>query len=102
MNPVPEIDVERARELQQSGEATFLDIRDPASFAAGHIEGATHLTDANVESVLSGLSPDRCVVVVCYHGNSSRGGAAFLLQRGFQEVYSLQGGFEAWRATQSL
>ena len=32
----------------------------------------------------------------CYHGNSSLGGAAHLLSKGFEEVYSMSGGFAAW------
>ena len=30
-------------------------------------------------------------------GNSSQGAAQYLLQQGYDEVYSLDGGFEAWR-----
>jgi thiosulfate sulfurtransferase len=36
--------------------------------------------------------------VVCYHGNSSQGAAAYLVSQGFSEVYSLDGGIEAWQA----
>ncbi|MGL5628515.1 MAG: rhodanese-like domain-containing protein, partial [Plesiomonas shigelloides] len=37
------------------------------------------------------------VIVMCYHGNSSQGAAQYLVNQGFDEVYSLNGGFEAWR-----
>lgn len=36
------------------------------------------------------------LMVMCYHGNSSRGAAQYLLHQGFDEVYSVDGGFEAW------
>ena len=42
---------------------------------------------------------DRPLIVACYHGNSSQGAAAYLAHQGFAEVYSLDGGFELWRAT---
>ena len=38
------------------------------------------------------------VVVVCYHGNSSQGAAQYLAQQGFETVFSMDGGFEAWRS----
>ena len=32
------------------------------------------------------------------HGNSSQPAAQFLYEKGFEQVYSLDGGFEAWQA----
>ncbi|MGQ7176509.1 rhodanese-like domain-containing protein, partial [Escherichia coli] len=37
------------------------------------------------------------VMVMCYHGNSSKGAAQYLLQQGYDVVYSIDGGFEAWQ-----
>ncbi|MBL2893588.1 thiosulfate sulfurtransferase GlpE, partial [Klebsiella pneumoniae] len=39
---------------------------------------------------------DTAVMVMCYHGNSSKGAAQYLLQQGFDKVYSVDGGFDAW------
>ncbi|MCP5904950.1 rhodanese-like domain-containing protein, partial [Klebsiella pneumoniae] len=36
------------------------------------------------------------VMVMCYHGNSSKGAAQYLLQQGYEAVYSVDGGFDAW------
>lgn len=36
---------------------------------------------------------------MCYHGISSRGAAQFLIGQGFESVYSVDGGFEAWSKT---
>jgi thiosulfate sulfurtransferase len=35
---------------------------------------------------------------MCYHGNSSKGAAQYLLTQGFKAAYSIDGGFDAWRA----
>ncbi len=96
MARVPEIDVQAAREWLKSGEAVFLDIRDPGSHAAGRIPDSQHLHDGVVESFLEETPRDSKIVVYCYHGNSSLMAAAWLLEQGFQTVYSLAGGFEAW------
>ncbi len=45
---------------------------------------------------------DTPVIVCCYHGISSQQAAQFLIHQGFEEVYSLDGGFEAWRKGQSF
>ncbi|MCP5326018.1 MAG: thiosulfate sulfurtransferase GlpE [Oceanospirillaceae bacterium] len=75
----------------------IVDIRDPQSFAMGHIPGATRLDNSNVAAFIANTAMDKPVMVVCYHGNSSQGAAQFLSEQGFSEVYSLNGGFEFWR-----
>lgn len=75
---------------------TVLDIRDPHAYAAGHIDAAIHLTQQNVETVLDSLSVPEPVVVCCYHGHSSQPVAQWLADRGFERVYSLDGGYTEW------
>lgn len=87
-----------ARKHFDARSAVFVDIRDPASFSASHIEGAISLVDeASAESFTTGTNKSQTVIVYCYHGNSSRGAARFLGEQGFEEVYSMAGGFEEWR-----
>ncbi len=85
-----------ARTLIDNG-ATLADIRDPESYGRGHIRGALHLTSDNLQEFLEQNDPDQPLVVYCYHGNSSQPAAQFLYEKGFDEVYSLDGGFEAWQ-----
>jgi thiosulfate sulfurtransferase len=101
MNDIAQIDVAQAKELLESG-ATFVDIRDPASYEAAHIPGAIPLSDANVEKFVTQSDKEKPVVVYCYHGNNSQGGAAYLMDQGFQKVFSLAGGFELWRQHQKI
>lgn len=90
-----QIDISGAHDLHAQQAATFLDMRDPESFHAGHIPGAVHLHDRNLAQVMAQTPRDKTVVVYCYHGNASRGGAEFLVKEGFQAV-SMMGGFTAW------
>ena len=94
---VPEIDIRQAQLLLEAGTATFVDVRDPNSFWAEHIPGATHLDDSNVQQFVASADKQAAVVVYCYHGNSSRGATAFFQDQGFTGVSSLSGGFTAWR-----
>ena len=79
-------------------QAIIADIRDENSFAAGHIEGAYHLTNGSIVQFMQQFPFEQPVVVVCYHGNSSQGAAQYLAQQGFEQVFSMDGGFESWRS----
>lgn len=94
---IPEITPDAAAEKLAAGTALFLDVRDGGSYAASHVPGAVHGTDAMIQDFVEETPKDQPIIVYCYHGNASRGGTAFLLQQGFRDVASLSGGFEAWR-----
>ena len=82
--------------MREQGLVQVVDIRDGASFTAGHIPGAQPLNDGNLEAFLASADKTRPLVVCCYHGHSSQNVAAFLAGEAFQEVYSLDGGYSAW------
>ncbi|WP_304166366.1 thiosulfate sulfurtransferase GlpE [Lonsdalea britannica] len=90
------IDVEQAYQRRQSG-AVMVDIRDPQSFAAAHVPGAVHLTNDTLNAFVESADFEQPVMVLCYHGISSRNAAQYLLSLGFSSVYSVDGGFEAWQ-----
>tara|TARA_R110002126_G_scaffold172606_2_gene321332 strand:+ start:1031 stop:1357 length:327 start_codon:yes stop_codon:yes gene_type:complete len=77
--------------------AVIADIRDEQSFANGHIAGAFHLTNASMTQFMQQVDFEQPVIVVCYHGNSSQGAAQYLVQQGFEQVYSMDGGFSQWQ-----
>jgi len=94
---IPQIQIQDAKQKLDDGGCLFVDIRDPGSYRQAHIRGALHLHDGNVQEFLQNADKDKNVVVYCYHGNSSLGAAAFLIENGFKNVASMSGGFEAWR-----
>lgn len=91
------IDLEDAHEKIKAGDIAIADIRDPQSFKAGHVEGSFNLNNTTM-SEFSGLTEfDTPVLVFCYHGHSSQGAAQYLANQGYEEVYSVNGGFEMWK-----
>lgn len=90
------ISVEQAYLRWKEGKTALVDIRDPQSYEAGHAPGAFHLTNGSLHTFMQQTDFDQPVMVMCYHGNSSKGAAQYLLQQGFDVVYSIDGGFEAW------
>lgn len=89
---------EHAQELRKQG-AVVVDVRDPDSFARGHISGSQHLDNHSLVDFIAQADLDQPLIVSCYHGNSSQSAAAYLVGQGFSEVYSLDGGFELWLAS---
>ena len=97
MSEFKRIAPEQAQTLREQG-AVVVDIRDPQSFANGHISGALHLDNHNLADFIARADFDQPLIVACYHGNSSQSAAAYLAHQGFAEVYSLDGGFEPWHS----
>lgn len=95
---IPEIDAQSAKKKLDEGAALFVDIRDPQSYASGRIPGARPLGDDNVKDFLANSDKKKPVIVCCYHGHTSMGATAFLLENGFEDVRSLTGGFAQWSA----
>jgi len=96
MAPIKQIDVHQVKQLEENNSATIVDIRDPASFKAGHMPNAIHLSDETVEQFITDTDKNKPLVVYCYHGISSQGAAAFFSEKGFKEASSMKGGFEGW------
>jgi thiosulfate sulfurtransferase len=96
MRQFAHIDVEQAREKLAAQQAIFIDIRDGYSREQGHIQPSIHLTDESAPTFLKTADRSQAVIVYCYHGNSSQMAAQYLVEQGFSEVYSMDGGYEAW------
>lgn len=86
-----------AAELIATRAPALVDVRDAHSFRAGRIAGAVLLDNQSVQDFIEDSDKNVPVLVYCYHGNSSQSAAAWLADKGFAEVYSLDGGFEYWK-----
>ena len=80
--------------------ATICDIRDDTSYKNAHIANSFQLNNQTMAQLLNDVDFSRPIIVVCYHGHSSQGAAQYLTQQGFEEVYSMDGGFEQWAKEQ--
>jgi thiosulfate sulfurtransferase len=74
-----------------------VDIRDEDAYMAGHIESAQHIHNNNLQEFINDADFDKPLFVCCYHGNMSQGAAAYFAEQGFEQTYSIDGGFEAWQ-----
>lgn len=90
-----EITPQQAWAMMQDG-ATLADIRDEPRFIYSHAQGAFHLTNQTFLQFEERVDFDSPIIVSCYHGISSRNVATFLVEQGYENVYSVIGGFEGW------
>lgn len=98
MSNYKRISIQQAKALLDDNTATLADIRDQQSFLSSHINNAFHLHNDNLDKFIAQSPLDKPLIIYCYHGNSSQGAGQFLAERGFVEVYSMDGGFEEWRS----
>ena len=76
----------------------ILDIRTPEEFVAGHIAGAINIDyyAADFEDRLGELDLTVPYVMYCNSGNRSSNALPLMDSIGFEEVYELDGGIQAW------
>lgn len=91
------ISVDQAQSLIEQEACTVVDIRDAQSYAQAHVPEAIHLDGNAVDAFVDSANRAQPLILYCYHGNSSQNAAQYFASRDFNRVYSVDGGFEAWR-----
>jgi thiosulfate sulfurtransferase len=94
------ISVAEAKKMMAAEPITIIDIREPEVYRQGHIPEAKQVSFQQLNAFCQTLNPEQAILVYCYHGNSSQMVAQHLVDAGFAQVYSLDGGYEAWRQSQ--
>jgi rhodanese-related sulfurtransferase len=95
---VKEIDIEGYKKMVAAREAHLLvDTREESEFAAGHVQGAVHLSKGIIERDIETKVPDKSAKLILYCGGGFRSAlvADNLRQMGYTNAISLDGG---WRA----
>lgn len=99
--PVQRICADQARTLLARSGVLVLDARDPVDFARGRIDSAVHVGSDTVLPIVSRTPKSVPVLIYCYHGKASQEYGRMFVDFGFREVYSLDGGFEAWQRSEA-
>jgi len=92
------ISVSEATLLINRQDAAVVDVRETAEWSAGHIPNARHIALGHLEKHLSEIDKfrNKPVIVVCASGNRSTHGCRILRKAGFEQVFNLGGGMQAW------
>ena len=86
-------------DLPRDGSVQLVDVRTPAEYARGHIEGFRNLPLDGLRAHLSELDPGKPVYVHCHSGLRSYIACRLLTGAGFT-CYNLAGGYRLWAAIQ--
>lgn len=86
--------------LQADPSAVLLDVREPWELQAASVHvpatQALHLAMATVPMRLDEIPRTQPVICICHHGARSAQVVAFLERQGYDQVYNLAGGIDAW------
>lgn len=95
---IDETDPAGAAEAIEGG-ATLLDVREPDETAQGVVPGSVQIVRGNLEAQVEARLPDKStpLVVMCAGGVRSAFAAKTLEQLGYQDVTSMDGGFNRWK-----
>lgn len=91
------IDTGEAQAMLAQGDVLLLDVRDKASFRKAAIEGARHVSIDNLSDVIRSVPRSAPILIYCFHGYASQEYAQIFSDFGFRNIFSLDGGFEAWK-----
>lgn len=94
-----DIDVAAAAKLvEMSDPPMIIDVRTPAEFATGHIDGALNIDfkDPGFKDALDKLERDQSYLIHCQSGGRSGISKAVFTDLGFEAIYHLDGGMSAW------
>lgn len=87
-----------AEALIAKGEVDVVDVREPHEWATGHVPGARLVPLERLRADVDAARLGSKVLFVCERGGRSLHAAEVAEANGSAEVYSLDGGTQAWRA----
>jgi rhodanese-related sulfurtransferase len=97
---IREVTVEETQGRMSEDEGVkLIDVREDNEWEAGHAADAIHLGRGIIERDVVQMFPDKNTELILYCGGGYRSAlAADMLQRmGYTNVYSMAGGWKAWK-----
>ena len=97
---VTEISAADAVEIvKESDNVVLIDVREKEEWNEEHIPEAIHCSRGTIESEIEEKVPDDTTMIICHCGGGGRSAlvAESLQKMGYENVWSLTGGFKAWK-----
>ena len=81
-------------------DAVLVDIRKPGDFGKGHILGAVNIPVDRIGEQQTEMAKykGQSVIICCENGNDSIRAGRVLKMPGFEKIFCIKGGLQAWRA----
>ena len=96
---IKQIDIDEARRMLDQSGTVLIDVRESDEWRQGHIASAIGIPRGFLELRVEEKVPDRKtpVILQCASGTRSLLAARTLKELGYENVYNLTGGFNAWK-----
>lgn len=91
------ISAEQAKQLYTQPDYLLLDVRSPAEISERSIPCSLNIPLQEIEQRLSEIPSDKKLLVICRSGNRSRQAIQILSKHGYQELFNIEGGINAWK-----
>jgi monothiol glutaredoxin len=92
---VKSLSVQELKSKLDAGPIELFDVREQKERDVARIDGARLLDKAAQDHILA-LDRKTPLFFHCHHGGRSQKAAAFFLSKGFETVYNVSGGIDAW------
>lgn len=95
---IKEVSVDEAVQMIENGVA-LIDVREDNEWADGHAKAAVHIGRGVIERDVVEKFPDKAADLVLYCGGGYRSALAAdnLQKMGYRNVFSMAGGWKAWK-----
>lgn len=97
LSTLPQMTVHELKDAEES-DLQILDVRAPDEWADGHIPGAVHCFVPELDDHLDSFDKRQPLVTYCASGYRANIAASLLKARGFENVRSVPGSWNAWQA----
>jgi rhodanese-related sulfurtransferase len=97
---IRELSVEETRaRLKANAGAKLIDVREDNEWEKGHAVAATHMGRGIIERDIEREHPDKDAELILYCGGGFRSALAadYLQRMGYRNVFSMAGGWKAWK-----
>jgi rhodanese-related sulfurtransferase len=101
---IREVTVEQTQQrMSANANAKLIDVREDNEWQAAHAAGAEHLGKGIIERDIEEQVPDKSTELILYCGGGFRSALAAdaLQQMGYTNVFSMAGGWKAWKESGS-
>jgi len=90
---------ETQQRMLSDNEVRLIDVREDKEWEAGHAAGSSHLGKGIIERDIEAEVPDKATELILYCGGGYRSALAadVLQQMGYTNVFSMAGGWKAWK-----
>jgi adenylyltransferase/sulfurtransferase len=88
--------LELKRRMDAGEPVELVDVREPFEYEIARIDGAKLVPLGEITERLDELRREKPIVVHCHSGMRSAQAVQLLQERGFANVYNLEGGIDAW------